>query len=93
MQMKTNIDVHKSLQFLSMLSSVQKSLNFHLHVFRLFRLDLVVRDSQDRLSDLVDPRGQVVQEFPLRPYFHEVQVHLAHRQDPQDLFGYQTFQK
>lgn len=70
-----------------------KSLNFHLHVFRLFPLDLAARDSQDHLSDLVDPLGQVVQGFPLRPYFHEVQVHPAHRQDPQDLFGYQTFKK
>lgn len=70
-----------------------KSLNFHLHVFHLFRLDLVARDSQDHLLGLVDPLGQVVQELPLRPYFREVQAHPAHQQGPQDLFGYRNFQK
>lgn len=59
---------------------------FHSHVFRLYRLVLVARDFRGLLSDLVDPLDQVVQEFPLRLYFHEGRVHQGHQQDPQDLF-------
>lgn len=64
----------------------------HSHVFRLCRLVLVARDFRGLLSALVDLQDQVALEFPPRPYFHVVQVHLALRQDLQDLFRYHPVQ-